>query len=313
MKIAVTSKSFSKNTILRAQLLERFPDSYFNDEGVNFSVEALIEFLRPCDGAIIGLEPINDHILKNLPKLKVIGKYGVGLDKIDFSAMRTHDVSFGYTAGVNKRGVAELALQMMMVLIRKSYHANLQLRAGQWVPQFGNNLTHKKIGILGLGNVGQDLVKLLKPFECTIYCCDIKPDHEFIKKHDLKLVSLEEIFSLSDVVTIHIPFNKKNTKLVDERLLSLMQPHGILINTSRGGLVDEEALLQKLQSKKIQAAGFDVFLEEPCQKNALLNLENFYSTPHIGGSSVESVLAMGAAAINGLSHASKVSENDFIE
>lgn len=311
MKVAVTSRSFSKNQILREKLLEKYPDSYFNEKGQNYNREELIEFLKPATAAIVGLEKVDHETLQALPQLKTISKYGVGLDNIDFSAMEKYSVHWSYTPGTNRLGVAELALQMMMVLIRRSYQANLFMREGSWSPQYGYNLSGKKIGILGLGHVGKELVKLLAPFECNISFHDIKPDLEFSKKHKLTLVTQEELFSGNDIVSIHIPLNKSNQLLINEKLLSLMPAHSILINTARGGLVDEKVLLEKLKGNKILAAGFDVFLKEPFTDLELLSMPNFYSTPHIGGSSVESVQAMGLAAINGLGCARPINDDDY--
>lgn len=306
MKIAVTSKSFSKNTFLRQKLLEIFPHTKFNDQGLSFKPDTLINFLKEADAAIIGLEKIDSQVLSQLPNLKIISKYGVGLDSINLSDLKKHGVKLGYTAGTNKRGVAELALQMMLVLIRQSYSANISMRAGNWTPFFGNNLTNKKVGILGLGHVGKELVHLLKPFNCEISCCEIAPDLNFISENKISLVSLNELFSKNDIVSIHIPLNEQNKFLINKEVISSMQPHSILINTARGSLVDEAALQESLVNHRIAAAGFDVFAEEPCPNQKLIGLHNFFSSPHIGGSSIESVQSMGLAAINGLSHASEV-------
>lgn len=311
MKVAVTSRSFSKNSYLREKLLEKYPKSYFNEKGQNYSQAELIEFLKPASAAIVGLEKIDQETLQALPNLKTISKYGVGLDNIEFESLKKFDVNWSYTSGTNRLGVAELALQMMMVLIRRSYQASLFMKSGSWNPQYGHNLSGKKIGILGLGHVGKELVKLLVPFECTISCHEIKPDLEFIKNHKIKNTSLEELFSTNDVVSIHIPLNKNNQLLINERLLSLLPTHSILINTARGGLVDEQILMEKLKTNKILAAGFDVFSKEPFTDPSLLSLPNFYATPHIGGSSVESVQAMGLAAINGLDSARPINLNDY--
>lgn len=303
MKVAVTSKSFSKNLFLKEKLLETYPDSYFNDKGLSFNDDQLVEFLRPCDAAIVGLEKMTEKILSELPNLKIVSKYGVGLDNIFFDSLKKHNIRFGHTPGTNKRGVAELAHQMMLILIRKSFMANLCLRKGEWTPQFGNNLTNKKIGILGLGHVGKELVKLLAPYDCQITCCDIQPDLEFINQNRLSLVSIEELFTHNTVISIHVPLDESTQNLISSKLFGLMPAHSILINTSRGGIVDEAVLFDKLKNSKIAAAGFDVFSEEPCLNQELLTLNNFYATPHIGGSSLESVQAMGLAAISGLDNA----------
>jgi len=301
IRVAVTSKSFSKNQLLRSRLLERYPNAKFNDSGLKFDDSSLIEFLSGCDRAIIALDKINNKVLSALPNLKIISKFGVGVDNINFQALKEKNILFGYRGGVNRRGVAELALQMMLVLIRKSFQSNCALRRGEWSPQVGNNLSEKTVGILGLGNVGKELVALLQPFNCKIIFNDIVMDPQFCEERGLVSVGLEDLFAKSDVVSIHVPLNSTTSGMVNKRLLELMKAGGILINTARGGLVDEDCLYPLLKNNRLGAAGFDVFATEPLVNKDLALLDNFFSTPHIGGSSQESILAMGLAAIEGLS------------
>jgi D-3-phosphoglycerate dehydrogenase len=261
----------------------------------------------------VGLERVTQSLLRALPELRVISKYGVGVDNIDFNAMADHKVLFGYSPGVNKRGVAELALQMMLILLRRSYQANLSLRGGKWVPLFGNNLSEKTVGILGLGHVGKDLVTLLKPFGCRVLCHDIRPDRAFMDHHGLTHVGLVDLFAQSEIVSIHVPLNRSTRNMVNEDLLKRLRENAILINTARGGIVDESVLYQRLVDQKLFAAASDVFEVEPCQKTELLNLPSFFGTPHIGGSSTESVLKMGEAAITGLESARPVHEYEFLK
>lgn len=301
LRVAVTSKSFSKNPILRERVLEIYPNAKFNDQGVNFDESSLIEFLTGCDRAIIALDKINRRVLEALPSLRAISKFGVGIDNIDFIALKERNILFGYRGGVNRRSVAELALQMMLVLIRKSFQSNCALRRGEWSPQFGNNLSGKVVGILGLGNIGKELVTLLQPFDCKILVNDIRVDKQFCQEKGLVAVELDELFSSSDIISIHVPLNNTTKGMVNRRLLDLIKPEGVLINTARGGIVDEESLYSLLKSNRIGAAGFDVFAREPLANSQLALLDNFFCTPHIGGSSKESILAMGFAAIEGLS------------
>ena len=156
------------------------------------------------------------------------------------------------------------------------------------------------IGIIGCGEIGKDLVRLLQPFQCTILVNDIREYPEYYTKFNLQTVSKEELLSSADVVTLHVPLDDSTRNMLTCERLSLMRPTAILINAARGGLVDETALKEMLRKKQLAAAAFDVFVQEPPQDRELLELPNFLATPHIGGSAEEAILAMGRASIDGL-------------
>ncbi|BBH54064.1 phosphoglycerate dehydrogenase [Fluviispira sanaruensis] len=298
-KIAVASRSFSRNELLRVEILKKYKDIKFNDEGKSLCGTDLINFLNGHDKAIIALERIDDYVLSKLPDLKVISKYGVGLNNLDFHSLAKFNINLGWIKGVNRRSVAELALSFALLLIRKSYEANIILKSMNWQQIVGYQLTGKVFGIIGCGCIGQDLIKLLKPFDCDIICYDIL-DELKNKVNNARFVSLEELLTCSDIISLHIPYSEKNHNFIDAKKLNLMKKTSIFINTSRGNLVDEAYLKEMLLSKKLLAAGFDVFAQEPFYESELLHLPNFFATPHIGGSSMEAIWAMGMAAIEGL-------------
>jgi len=300
-KIAVCSRSFSRNPVLRTELLERFANVTFNETGRQLEGDELVEFLRGHDRAITALERIDDYVLSRLPELKVIGKYGVGLDMIDLDAMRRYGKYLGWTSGVNRRSAAELALAFAIVMLRHVPAANREVLAGTWRQHMGGLLSGRTVGIVGCGHIGKDLVKLLRPFGCTILVNDIRDYGAFYSEYGIKAVSLEELLALSDVITLHVPLDESTRGIITAERISLMKPTAILINAARGGLVDEDALKLALMEKKLASAAFDVFAVEPPQDTELLNLPNFLATPHIGGSAEEAILAMGRAAIDGLS------------
>jgi D-3-phosphoglycerate dehydrogenase len=299
-KIVVCSRSFSRNEVLRNELLSRYSNVKFNDDGLNLAGDFLVNFLSEADKAITALEVIDEHILSQLPKLKVIGKYGVGLDMIDFNAMRKFGVSLGWTGGVNKRSVSELVVSLAISLLRAVPSANKDVMAGNWKMHIGALLTGKTVGIIGCGNIGKDLVELLQNFNCEIIVNDIKKYPIFYNKFNIKEVSLEDLLLNSDIVTLHVPLDDSTSNILNESKLKMMKSTAILINTARGGLVDENSLKKALKQKLIAAAAFDVLLDEPPTDYELLSLENFFATPHIGGSAKESIIAMGIAAIEGL-------------
>jgi len=302
-KVAVCSRSFSKNKVLRAELLARYSQVTFNDTGRQLERDSLIEFLSGHEKAITALEKMDDYVLSSLPELKVIGKYGVGLDMIDLDAMHKYGKKLGWISGVNRRSAAELTLVFAILMLRHIIAANREVLTGTWRQHKGGLLSGRTVGIIGCGNIGKDLVKLLQPFGCSILVNDIRNYGDFYAEYDIKAIKLEELLAKADIVTLHLPLDKSTIGILNADRLALMKPTAILINAARGGLVNEKALKKLLETKQLAGAAFDVFADEPPQDRELLNLPNFLATPHIGGSAEEAILAMGRAAIDGLENA----------
>ena len=301
--LAVVSRSFSKNPVLRNIVLKEYPGAKFNDEGLSLSGDSLIDFLDGYEKAITALEVIDDSILSCLPDLKVIGKYGVGLDMIDLQALKKYGVKIGWTGGVNKRSVSELVVSSAIALLHRSVFANIEVKNNLWYQIKGRQLSDCTVGIIGCGNIGKDLVKLLKPFNCKVLSYDILDFNKFYQENNVLPVSLEELLKESDVVTLHLPLDKLTKNIINVDKLQMMKSKAILINLARGGLVDEVALKKMLLEKKIAGAAIDVFEIEPPIDNEFALIDNVLITPHIAGSTEEAILAMGMAAIDGLKNA----------
>jgi phosphoglycerate dehydrogenase-like enzyme len=300
MRIKVSNVAFSKNEHLVSSLRKKFPGAVTNTEGIRLNGGSLIDYLADADGAIVGLELINDSILKKLPRLKIIAKFGVGLDNIDLHACAEHDVMIGWTGGVNKRSVAEMALGFMLMLCRNLYSTSNQLKEGIWNKNGGLNLTGKTIGIIGLGNIGKELVYLLKPFDCKILVNDIVDISFFANEHGLVVVSKEDLVGMADIISIHTPLTEQTINLFDIEFLQKMKRNAILINTARGGIINETDLKTALKNNIIAGAALDVYDPEPPVDSELLKLPNLITTPHTGGNSYEAVVAMGESAISHL-------------
>ena len=298
--LVIASRSFSKHPVLRKEVLKRYPDAKFNDKGLSLNGNSLIEFLDGYEKAITALEKIDDSILKHLPDLKVIGKYGVGLDMIDLHAMKRNGVNLGWTGGVNKRSVSELVISYSIALLHRTIFANAEVRKGKWYQVKGRQLSDCTVGIIGCGHVGKDLVELLQPFNCKILANDVLDFKDFYKKYEVTSVGLEELIRKSDIVTLHLPLNKSTQNILDSDKLSLLKNDAVLINLARGGLIDEVALKELLNNNKIAGAALDVFEVEPPVDPSFATMDNVLITPHIGGSTEEAILAMGMAAIEGL-------------
>jgi phosphoglycerate dehydrogenase-like enzyme len=299
-QVGVCSRSFSANPVLRAELLSRYSKVKFNDAGLALAGDGLVAFLTDCDKAITALETVDGIVLSRLPRLKVIGKYGVGLDMIDKVAMHRLGKRLGWTGGVNKRSVSELVIAFAICLLRHVPIVNEEVRSGVWRQTAGGLLSGRVVGVIGCGHVGKDLVKLLRAFGCKVLAHDILDFPDFYRDHQVAPVALVDLLQQSDVVSLHVPLDSSTQGMLSAQQLALMKPGSVLINLARGGLVDEAALKGMLISRKIQAAAFDVFAQEPPQDIELLNLPNFLATPHIGGSAHEAILAMGRSAIHGL-------------
>ncbi len=302
-RVAVTSRSFSGHQVLRAELLERYETVTFNDEGRALSGRALIDYLRGHDKAICALETLDDALFAALPELRVVSKYGVGLDMIDLKAMKRHGVKLGWTGGTNKRSVSELVISFAITLLRHVPKASREAQAGTWRQIVGRQLSERTVGIIGCGHVGKDLGTLLRAFGCRVLAHDILDFPDYYAETGVEPVELEALLKTCDVVTLHLPLDDSTRNLLNAERLALMHPGAFLVNTARGGLVDETALKNMLKDGRLAGAAFDVFATEPPEDAELLGLDNFIVTPHIGGSAEEAILAMGRAAIRGLDEA----------
>jgi phosphoglycerate dehydrogenase-like enzyme len=299
--IAVSSRSFSRNPTLRQELLARYPGSRFNDEGTAvLSGDALVQFLRGHEKAITGLDVLDESVFRAVPELRLVSKYGVGLDMIDLDAARRHGVSVRWTPGVNRQAVAELTICFMIALCRNVVPLSTELAAGGWRHAGGRQLSSSTVGILGCGHVGQQVARLCRAFGATVVAHDIRAYDAFYRETGVTPVPLDALLQQSDIVTIHVPLDASTRGLVGARALARMKPGALLVNTARGGIVDEQALKDALAGQRLGGAAFDVFAVEPPVDGELLRLPTFFGTPHIGGGTREAVLAMGRAAISGL-------------
>jgi phosphoglycerate dehydrogenase-like enzyme len=270
----------------------------FNDDGLSLRGESLVTFLRGCELAITGLEPIDDALLDQLPDLRVISKVGVGTDMIDLDALERHGVRLALTPGTNARSVAELVVAFAVSALRQVQQSGRELRDGEWRQAKGRLLSDRTVGLVGFGAVGREVAELLRAFRCPVLAYDTAPP-ETVPEH-VRLTGLAELLAGSEIVSLHVPLTTETRNLIDEAAIALLPEGAVLINTARGGLVDEAALYHALVGGRLAAACLDVFAVEPPVGGSLLELPNVLATPHIGGSTEEAILAMGRAAIAGL-------------
>jgi phosphoglycerate dehydrogenase-like enzyme len=301
VKIKVSSKSFSKHSILREEILAVFPNAEFNEALVEFNAKSFAEFVGDAKGVVVGLEPVTDSVLEQCPDLEFAAKFGVGLDNVDQAAADKYNVKIGWTGGVNRRCVAEMALCFMVGLSRHIFFSAGDLRVhNDWTKIGGHDLSNQVVGIIGVGFIGKDLVQLLKPFGCKVLVNDIIDQADYYQANGLIECSKEEIYAQADIVTVHTPLDDATHGFCNADVFSQMKESGYFINCARGGLVVQEDLKAALKDGAIAGAAIDVFESEPSDDSELVNLPNLICTPHTGGSSNEAVLAMGRSAIGHL-------------
>jgi len=300
MKVVVTSPSFSKNKKLQSEINKYFLNPKLNTEGIKFHQNELIEYIKEADAIIVGLDEINLDVLSKCPNLKIIAKYGVGLNNIDLEACRERNIDIGWTGGVNKLSVAEMALGFMLMLARNLFISSNELKNGIWNKSAGFQLSEKTIGIIGIGQTGKELVKLLKPFNCKIIANDIVNQDKYYSENNISHFSKDKIFETSDFVTINTPHNDITNNMVDLQILKKMKKSAYILNIARGGIINEKDLKYALKNNIIAGAAIDAYVKEPPTDRELLNLPNLICTPHIGGNAKEAVEAMGMSAIEHL-------------
>jgi len=226
---------------------------------------------------IAGLEPLTKMVLNRAPNLKIIARCGTGLDSVDIDAAATLGISVFNTPDAPTRAVAELTIGHILGLLRHISEADRNIRAGRWSGIMGSLLHGKTVGIVGYGRIGKAVGQLALAFGATVIVSDSMPAAD----ENVKQVALNDLFQQSDVISLHIPYTAESHYIVDGAAIALMKPNALLINVSRGGLIDEAALCLALQSSRIAGAALDCFETEPYM-GPLLNLENVHVTAHMG-------------------------------
>ncbi len=274
-----------------------FPNAEFNDGGRKFSKEELIAYIGDADGLVLGLEPVDDEVLGACPNLKIVSKFGVGLDNLDVAACEKRGIAVGWTGGVNKRSVAEMDLCFMLALARNLYRTSIELKKGNWNKDGGFQLSGKTVGIIGLGYTGSEIARLLKPFNCRLLGNDIVDKGALCAELGIEHVEKDILFTESDFIAVHTPLTNLTRHLVNTETMAFMKSTAFVINTARGPIVNGDDLKRALMEGTIAGAALDVYEDEPPTDMEFLQLPNFFCTPHIGGNADEAVMAMGLSAI----------------
>ena len=302
MKILVTPTSLQPGR--KSKALERLRDFseelVFNDKSRPLTEEELIPLLKGCQGYLAGLDFITERVLREAEDLKVISRYGTGYDRIDMAAASQYGVTVTNTPGVNAQAVGELAVGLLLSVARQISYLDRTTRSGEWVRAEGVELKGKTLGILGLGAIGKVVARCAKGFGMRVAASDPFIDREYCREHGIEAMDMEDLLSFADAVSLHLPLNKETTHLIGKEALARMKDGVILINTSRGGIIDEEAAYCGLKSGKIGGLGLDAFENEPPKGSSLFEFSNVVATPHTGAHTKEAASMMAERAVDNL-------------
>jgi len=303
MKILITPRSFASFSDKSLKMLsERNYKIKRNITGRPYKKEEMLKLIRDVDGIIIGIDELSAEIIEEANELKVISKYGIGLDNIDINMATNKKIVVTNTPTANIDAVADLTFGLILSLARRVPEADRKTKSGKWGKIIGKSVWEKTIGIIGLGKIGKQVVKRAQGFEMNIlvFRRNIFKDKKFAQKYGIKYVNLEKLLQKSDYITIHVPLNDATRNMISYEELGKMKKDAFLINTSRGGIVDEEALYDALRNNKLRGAALDAYKNEPLQETPLKELDNVIMTPHIGAYTEEAIENMSIQAAQNL-------------
>ena len=275
-----------------------------NPYGRRLTEEETIELAKDCVGIVAGVESLNARVINALPNLRCISRVGVGIDSIDILHAESKGIQVLNTPNGPTRAVAELTLGLTMSLLRKIPNAHYDLKNRIWKKQTGNLLFEKRVGILGLGRIGRMTAEIFRALGNSVAGYDLDPNEKWANQNSVKILSLEELLKSCDIITIHVPAKADGSAVITMKELDLLKDDAFVVNVSRGGVIDEDALYQVLISGKLSGVALDVFSKEP-YNGRLCDMENVILTPHIGSYAKEGKLKMEVDAAQNLINALK--------
>ena len=287
-KVLITTVPFGDKDRLPLDLLENAGVDYLiNPYKKKLTEDQLAEIIPDFDALIAGTEPITEKVLNRAVSLKLISRVGIGLDSVDLIAAQKRKIKVSYTPDAPSHAVAELTIGLMLTLLRAVHVSNSQMHKGKWHRFYGKRLGKVTIGIIGVGRIGTGVLKRLKGFDTSkILVNDIEPNHDLDSEYKLEWSSKEQIVKEADIISIHVPLTHLTKNLITEKDLYSMKSDTIIINTSRGGIVNEQDLYEVMQSGHLTGAAIDVFEKEPYD-GPLKDIERCLLTAHMGSMSVD--------------------------
>ena len=302
-KILITPTVFGQTDKAPIRLLqEKGIEFLLNDTGISYSKETMQKLVHDVDGIILGTDTCDRDVIAAAPRLKVISRFGVGADNVDADYCKERGIAFYRTVGVNADAVADSAFALILAVSKKVVTTDNDLKSGNWNEPETFEINHKTIGLIGFGNVGAKVAKRARGFDMSVIAYDPYWNEELAQAVDAKRAeSIDEILREADIVSLHLPLSPATYHIIGAEQISRMKPRSILVNTARGGIIDEQALAVALEQNTILGAGLDVFEHEPLEKESrLLNLNNVVLSPHIAADTYETIQKVSMAATHNL-------------
>ena len=300
-KILTTPRSYGKDM---PELFERLRAAGYqvvrNETGGILDRDQIKALIADCAGVVVGVDPLDAEVLSCAPKLRAIAKYGVGVDNIDMDYCQAHGIKVSRTVGANSEAVADYAVALMLAVARRVPMIDRKCRQMNWGKITTRDVSHATLGLFGLGAIGRHVARRAQGFDMKVMAYDPYWPEEFARENDIRRAEPDEIFKNADFISLHLPLTPETEGFVGEAQLAMMKPTAILINTARGGLVDEKALLRALRENRIYGAGLDAFAHEPPEDDAWFDLDNVVLGSHCAASTTGATRNMGSMATENL-------------
>jgi len=294
-KVLITSRSFGTVGDEPKKYLEEHGSKLIFPNSTDLmDDESFIKVLSEFNAVILGNDKITEKVLQNCPSLKLICKHGTGIDNIDLEAARNKGVKVTNVPATNADAVADVTFALMLDVARRVSFAATTVKKGEWSKITGVDVCFKTLGLIGFGAIGQKVAKRAKGFGMRVMAYDTLVKNAPIDL-DIEMATFENVIKNADFLSIHVPLNDKTRNLVSYKEMSMMKKGSFIINTARGGIVDEDALFENLISGHLRGAGLDVTEKEPPVDNRLLILENVTILPHMASHSMEAINAVSMA------------------
>ncbi|MDD5017815.1 MAG: phosphoglycerate dehydrogenase [Eubacteriales bacterium] len=303
MKVLITPTSFRKPQNSKArEAVETYVDEVvYNPYDRSLKADEITGLLEGVGGYIAGLDYIDEEVIEKAPaSLKVISRYGAGTDRVDIPAASRKGIIVTNTPGTNAIAVAELAVALMLSLARSIPKMDSAVKRGEWPRKNGLELSGKTLGIVGLGAIGRNVAARARAFGMNVTAYDPYIDEAYVKTQGIASLPLDKLLAGSDFISLHVPLNDDTKHMIGRERLGSLKDGAFIINTARGGLINETAAAEALRSGKLGGLGLDAYEVEPVTDSPLIDLDNVVMTPHMGAHTNEAVAAMGNMAVKNL-------------
>ncbi|MGH2776997.1 MAG: phosphoglycerate dehydrogenase [Actinomycetota bacterium] len=304
-QVAVTPRSFRETPGPHHDALGRHGlKARFSDVDHLLAADEMVDLVRGCSGLIVGLDPVSAAVLEAGP-VRAVVKFGSGLDNIDTDLLEQRGVPLATTEGASSRSVAELAIALLFALARNVVEHDRLIRGGAWKRHNGTELAGKRLGIVGFGRIGKDVARIALGLGMEVVAHD-----PYAKIEEVESAPLDELITTSDAVSLHLPLTEETRSIIGPREIKLFRSGALLVNTARGGVVDEEALADALDQGRLGGVAFDAFVEEPPSSSPLPGHPNFISSPHAGAATTEAVIRSGVMAVEKIARLLQAGSSD---